>query len=40
MEEDVQVLKDVSSLIMSIFLNEDPVRIEEADWIEDKNREP
>ena len=39
MEEDVQALKDVSYRIMSIFLNEDPVRIEEAETIEDKNRD-
>jgi hypothetical protein len=34
MEEDVQVLKGVSSHILNIFLSEDLVRIEEADLIE------
>jgi hypothetical protein len=33
MEEDVQVLKDVSSRIMYTFLNEDLAKIEEADLI-------
>ena len=39
MEEDVQVLKGVSSHILNIFLSEDLVRIEEADLIEGQNRE-
>jgi hypothetical protein len=35
MEKGVQVLKDVSSLMINIFLKEGLVRIEEADLIED-----
>jgi hypothetical protein len=34
MEKGVQVLKDVSSLMINIFLKEGLVRIEEADLIE------
>jgi hypothetical protein len=37
-EEGVQFLKDVSSRILHISLNEDQARIEEADLIEE-NRE-
>jgi hypothetical protein len=35
MEEDVQELKDVSSTMMNIFLNEELIVIEEAVMIED-----
>jgi hypothetical protein len=35
MEEDVQELKDVSSAMMNIFLNEELVTKEEVDSIED-----
>jgi len=39
MEEGVQVSKDVSSLIMPIFLNEGLVKKEEAGLIEGRSQE-
>lgn len=40
MKKGVQVLKDGSYRIICIFFNEDLIKIKEADWKEDKNREP
>jgi len=39
MGADVQVLTDVNSNILNIFLSRDLIRKEEANLIEDKNQE-